>query len=227
MKPQPSALPAPPFTREALAILFARPYLRAFQKAGSPSHYWAPLLSVCSGIRRNEIFFLRPQDVHLRKGVWCLHIAAAAASRGMPGPCTRDIPMHPWLQRLGFLEFVDGRQRSQPDDRLFSEYRAMGEQAGVLFSRNFVHWIKTTKEQLPADQKLLFADDFHFPSLRALFLAEAMRSGMEATVQRYIEGRGDEQMVGIEAVDRAIRNIDIEASFPPLCLYAELMANDE
>ncbi len=119
MTSQPSALPAPPFTREALVILFGRPCFRSFQKAGHPSHYWAPLLSVCSGARRNEIFFLRPQDVHRREGVWCLHFAAGAASQGVKGPCARDIPVHPWLLRLGFIEFVDSRRQSQPEERLW------------------------------------------------------------------------------------------------------------
>ena len=95
MEPQPSALPAPPFTREALAVLFDRPSFRAFQKTGHPSHYWVPLIAACSGLRRNEIFFLRTRDVQLREGIWCLHIAAVAVSRGAPGPGTRDIPIHP------------------------------------------------------------------------------------------------------------------------------------
>lgn len=225
MTPQPSALPAPPFTREALAILFARPCFRSFQKAGHPSHYWAPLLSVCSGARRNEIFFLRPQDVHRSEGVWCLRFAAGAASQSVKGPSARDIPVHPWLLRLGFIEFVDSRRQSQPEERLFSEYRAMGEQAGVLFSRNFVHWIKTVREQLPPDQQSLFVEDFHFPSLRALFLVEAAHSGMEATVLRQIEGREHGQTVQVEVVDRAIRNMDIEAFFPQVDPYAELTAS--
>lgn len=225
MTPQPAALPAPPFTREALAILFARSCFRNFQKAGYPSHYWAPLLSVCSGARRNEIFFLKPQDVYRREGVWCLHFAAAGANQGGKGLCARDIPIHPWLQRLGFIEFVESRRQSQPEERLFSEYRAMGEQAGVLFSRNFVHWIKTTRGQLPADQHPLFAEDFHFPSLRALFFAEAARSGMETAVLQRIEGRADGQSVGGEAVDRAIRNIDMAAFFPPVDPFVDLMAS--
>jgi hypothetical protein len=163
--------------------------------------------------------------VHHREGVWCLHFAAGAANQGVKRQCARDIPVHPWLQRLGFLEFVDSRRQSQPEERLFSEYRAMGEQAGVLFSRNFVRWIKATREQLPADQQSLFTEDFHFPSLRARFLVEAARSGMEATVLHQLEGREHGQMVGVEVVDRAIRNMDIEAFFPPVAPYAELMAS--
>jgi hypothetical protein len=141
------------------------------------------------------------------------------------GPSARDIPVHPWLLRLGFIEFVDSRRQSQPEERLFSEYRAMGEQAGVLFSRNFVHWIKTTRERLPAAQQSLFAEDFHFPSLRALFLVEAAHSGMEATVLRQIDGREDGQTVRVEVIDRAIRNMDIEAFFPQVDPYAELTAS--
>lgn len=222
---------APPFTREALAILFARSNFRAFQKPGALSHYWAPLISACSGARRDELFFLTPDDIGPKHGTLVIRIKAVSPSRGGPGTPARDIPVHPTLQRLGLLEFVEERQRTHPGERLFSEYKAIQEHAGMLFSRTFVQWIKATAAQLPAEQRHLFADDFHFPSLRALFIAQARRSAMNETTLRTILGTGnggqtlaheERERYALAAAEMA--RVDIESCFPPLYPYHALMA---
>lgn len=223
----------PPFSREALKCVFARANFKAFQRPGFLSHYWAPLISVCSGCRRNEIFFLSPDDVGQKYGIAILHIKASNANRAGAGLLSRDIPLHPTLKRLGFLDFVETRRRTHPQERLFSEYKAIGEQAGVLFSRAFVGWIKTTAERLPEEEKPLLAEDFHFPSLRALFLAEAIRAGMSAATREHILGTGrpvrpaptaTQEQAALAQADAEIRRLDIESYFPPLCPYQELMA---
>lgn len=233
MQPMLTTPTVPPFTREALKRVFARANFKAFQRPGFLSHYWAPLVSACSGSRRNEIFFLRPEDVGEKYGIGILHIKAHAANRTGSGLPSRDIPLHPTLKRLGFLDFVEERSRTQPQERLFSEYKAIGEQAGVLFSRAFVGWIKTTASRLPAEEQSLLAEDFHFPSLRALFLAEAIRAGMSAAAGEHILGTGTpvrpapteaQEQAALEHADAEIRRLDIESYFPPLCPYQELMA---
>jgi len=229
----PTTPTTPPFTREALERVFERANFKAFQQPGFMSHYWAPLISACSGSRRNEIFFLSPDDVGEKDGIGILHIKAGAASRTGSGLPSRDIPIHPTLKRLGLLDFVEARRRSHPQERLFSEYKAIQEQAGVLFSRAFVGWIKTTVSRLPEEQRQLFAADFHFPSLRALFLAEAIRTGMSEAAMRQILGTGTpvrpartetQGQAALAHADAEIRRLDIESYFPPLCPYQELMA---
>nr|WP_320010447.1 hypothetical protein [uncultured Desulfobulbus sp.] len=155
----------PPFTPEALALLFRQDTFLAFQKPGFPSHYWAPLLAACCGASRNEVFFLLPADLMQEQGVWFLTLRKL----GIPDALTRRIPLHPWLQQLGLIDFILHWQQTRPHDRLFCEYRAGQESAGMLFSRNFVQWIKTTVATLSQEEQQLFAADFHFPSLRALF----------------------------------------------------------
>jgi len=223
----------PPVTREALERVFERANFKAFQQPSFLSHYWAPLISACSGTRRNEIFFLSPDDIGEKDGIGILHIKASAASRTGSGLPSRDIPIHPTLKRLGLLEFVEARRQTHPQERLFSEYKAIGEQAGLLFSRAFVSWIKTTVSRLPEDQRPLLAADFHFPSLRALFLAEASRTGMSAAAREQILGTGTpvrpaltktQEQASLVQADAEIRRLDIESYFPPLCPYQELMA---
>jgi len=222
---------APPFTREALAILFERSNFRAFQKPGALSHYWAPLISACSGARRNELFFLTPDDIRPKDGTVVIRIKAAGPGRGGQGTPPRDIPVHPTLQRLGLFEFVEERRRTHPGERLFSEYKAIQEQAGMLFSRAFVQWIKATAARLPAEHQRLFADDYHFPSLRALFVIQALSSAMDEAILRTILGTGDgaptlsgEERDWHALAGAEMARVDIESCFPPLCPYPELMA---
>ncbi len=203
----------PPFTPEALALLFARDNFRAFQKPGFPSHYWAPLLAAACGANRNEVFFLAPQDLHDHEGLWLLTLR----TRRTNDAPTRTIPLHPWLIQLGFVEFVD-QQRSKNNERLFCEYKAGQENAGMPFSRAFVQWIKTTVAALPVEQQQFFAADFHFPSLRALFWLEAEAAGLHVdTLQLLRGGPGD----CIQAASE-IAAIAVQARFPTLPTYTEL-----
>lgn len=222
----------PPFTREALALLFERRNFKSFQKDGYPSHYWAPLLSVCSGMRRNEIFFLTPDDVLQQEGIWLVRIRASEARPGALGSASRDIPLHPLLLKLGFPDFVQTRHQTHAGERLFSEYRAIQQQAGVPFSRAFVQWIKTTVDRLPAEHRHLFADDYHFPSLRALFTFEASRSGMSGRIFANIQGSGevalqprdDEQKRrDLHQAAAEMARMEIESYFPGLFTYDELL----
>jgi len=222
----------PPFTPAALAILFEKSNFKSFQKTGYQSHYWAPLISACSGTRRNEIFYLTPDDILQKDGIWIMQPHAIGTKDGHSGSMPRDIPLHPTLKKLGFVEFVHERRRTHPHERLFSEYKAIQEHAGMVFSRSFVHWIKTTVARLPDDKKSLFADDFHFPSLRALFSAEAIRSGMSASTFDKMHGIGngsqapdaDQEHRDLERADAEMGRMDIESYFPPLYTYEELMA---
>ena len=149
------------------------------------------------------------------------------------GAGARDIPLHPTLKRLGFLEFVHERRRRRPTERIFAEYRASQEHAGMVFSRAFVQWIKTTVRQLPDEKKRLFTADFHFPSLRALFTVEAIRSGMSERTFLQVHGNANEfrpdldveqEQYDLENACAEMERMDIESYFPPLYRYEELIA---
>jgi len=230
--PMPVSPAAPPSTRAALAVLFERSNFHAFQKPGAPSHYWAPLISACAGARRDEIFFLTPDDIQVIEGAYFFRLRAAAGSRhGGPAAPVRLVPVHPLLMRLGLSDFVEERRQRHPQERLFSEYKAGQEHAGLLFSRAFVQWIRSTAARLPEERRHLFADDFHFPSLRALFAVGARRVGVSETVARAIrntEGRtetlADEERQWCARAVAEMARIEIETCFPPLFPYRELMA---
>lgn len=217
----------PPFTHEALEILFEKSNFKLFQKTGYMSHYWAPLISVCSGTRRNEIFFLTPDDIFQKYGIWIFQINARCSINLKSESAPRTIPVHPLLKKLRFLDFVQERRRTHPSERLFSEYKAIQENAGVLFSRSFTNWIKATVTQLPDEKKSLFKDDFHFPSLRALFSAEMIRS-KKSDAQDACNGfihapDNDKEQCDLKHAAHKIQKMEIESYFPILYTFEQLM----
>ncbi|MGE4559255.1 MAG: hypothetical protein AB7E77_03560 [Desulfobulbus sp.] len=198
----------PPFTRDALALLFRQDNFQAFQQPGFPSHYWAPLLAACCGASRDEVFLLVPDDLVRMQDFWLLHLHSTG-TKTLPA---RKVPLHPWLRQLGFVDFVEERRKSAPKKRLFAEYKAGRENAGMLFSRAFVRWIKTTVAALPEEQQPIFAEDFHFPSLRALFREELARTGLSPSTLHLLRGgEGDDAQAAAE-----IASIPIESCFPSL-----------
>jgi hypothetical protein len=214
-----TTLQIPVFTREALALLFARDSFLAFQKDGFASHYWAPLLAAGCGASRNEVFFLYTDDLIMLDGQWWLGLRRVG-ERNAP---VRRVPLHPWLQDLGFVEFVKEQSRIRPQQRLFAEYKAGRENGGMLFSRAFVHWIKTTVAALPVSQQAFFVEDYHFPSLRALFWQEAERASLSAsTLQLLRGGEGNRSQAAAE-----VATLPIASCFPALPPYCALARGPE
>jgi len=204
----------PAFTPETLALLFARDNFLAFQKPGFPSHYWAPLLAACCGASRNEVFFLSPEDLVQQQDLWFLCLRSLG-SREAP---MRQVPLHPWLHQLGFVEFAQACRSAQPEERFFHEYKAGRENAGLPFSRAFVQWIKITVATLSPPQQQLFAEDFHFPSLRALFWREVERAGLSPQTQQMLRGNaGDLSLAAAE-----VAAVPFKDCFPPIPSYTEM-----
>ncbi|WP_336489297.1 site-specific integrase [Methylobacterium nigriterrae] len=107
--------------------------------------FWVPLLSLWTGMRLGECCQLRVEDVTELDGVPVILIDDA----GEPGADEADrkrvkteagkrfVPIHPELQRIGFLEFAVG-MRAKGERRLFPELKpdSMGYLSGT-FSKWF------------------------------------------------------------------------------------------
>ena len=87
----------------------------------SPSKHWLPLLAMWTGARVEELCQLRVNDVGEEDGVWFIHIRGGDGRSVKTYSATRKVPLHPELERLGFLSFVRGQQ-GKP--RLFSDLTA-------------------------------------------------------------------------------------------------------
>ena len=124
-----------PFDLPALSAIFGSPIYasgeRPIQGRGEAA-YWIPLLALFTGARMEELGQLRPSDVaHLpypdpdgneQRG-WFVHLVEVEGENGTElktAESERLIPLHPELERLGFVEFVQA-MKDQGRERLFHQ----------------------------------------------------------------------------------------------------------
>ena len=111
----------PSFTSDDLTLLFnSKHYLQgSFRK---PSDYWMPLLGLFTGCRGNELAYLFKEDIrkHPDNGIQYIYIRInhEIAKRAKSRNSVRSIPLHPQLQKLGFLKYIDSLKNGS---RIFPE----------------------------------------------------------------------------------------------------------
>lgn len=100
---------------EAKAILVAATSYRSRENLGfatrefdetASAKRWVPILCAHTGARVGEMAQLRSQDLRLEGGCWVLRITPEAGTVKAGG--FRDVPLHPQLVELGFIDFVEG-----------------------------------------------------------------------------------------------------------------------
>jgi integrase len=132
------------FTVEQLQRLFDAPAFsgcrseRQWTEPGDmridDTRFWVPLLALFSGARRGELVSLRGEDIFQQDGVWCIRIDERYDDDGnlvatvKNEHSVRVIPVHPELERLGFLDFVRKKGRGNLFD-------PNGDKLGKFFAR--------------------------------------------------------------------------------------------
>lgn len=99
---------------------------------------WAPLLCAYTGSRITEITQLREQDVRQEGAITIIRITPEAGT--VKTRQYRDVPLHPQIIELGFLDFV----KNAPAGPLFFRTDGRGDtskRAGVV-ARNLCTWLK-------------------------------------------------------------------------------------
>jgi integrase len=151
---QQSGSPKAQFTMDELNRLFRAPlytgckndeggYSIAGPNKPRRGRFWVPLLSLFHGLRLNEAAQLYTEDVKEVKGI---HYLAIREEREDGSKCDkrlktkqskRDVPIHPELIRIGFLDFVAARRKDSSSPRLFPELPAGST---GYFSNPFSKW---------------------------------------------------------------------------------------
>ncbi|WP_159713344.1 site-specific integrase [Sphingomonas sp. AX6] len=119
-----------PFALDELQAIFASPvYANGDRPKGGKGEaaYWLPLLGLFTGARLEEIGQLRVSDVQRRNypdkdgkmlAGWFLHITESTDERGQANriknaASERLVPLHPELERLGFIAYVEALKDQQ------------------------------------------------------------------------------------------------------------------
>lgn len=106
--------------------------------AGGSALRWLPLIALHSGMRLEEICRLRPDvDIIIKNGVHCFDVAPREGWDPKTESGTRIIPVHSWLFRHGFMDFVKA-QRGRNAEHLFSPELPLHKGSlSSAFSREF------------------------------------------------------------------------------------------
>ena len=144
----------PQFTVEELNRLFRAPlytgckndekgYAISGPKRPRRGRFWVALLSLFHSLRLNEAARFTQEDVKEREGI---HYLAIREEREDGSKCDkrlktkqsrRDVPIHPELVRIGFLDFVADRRKDHRSPRLFPE---LSPGKTGYFSNPFSKW---------------------------------------------------------------------------------------
>ncbi len=126
-----------PFTSEQLTTIFngAPWYPRDPSPRGKPLHFWGPLLALYHGMRRGEIAQLSVADVQEVDGVMVMLVRPGQDGQRVKTKASRRmLPVHPELQRMGFLAFVAEQRRGRQKQLFPGEEANSNGQWGDGFS---------------------------------------------------------------------------------------------
>ena len=100
--------------------------------------FWLPLLGLFHGNRLEEFAQLRREDVARADGITYLRITDEDGRQLKNEQSRRDVPLHPELIRIGFLDYV-AQATTRPQDQVFAELRPGGKdrKLGYYFSKQF------------------------------------------------------------------------------------------
>jgi len=147
-----------PYTEEELNVLFSSSFFvpgqeckfkKRMTKDAVLDYRWLPIVALFTGARLEEIGQLDVADVMEENGVKFLFIHAdQSTERRLKNKSSRrKVPIHPRLEELGFLEFVELR-RKQGAVKLFSTLKEMGGARKDKRTDAFSKWWRRYTEEI-------------------------------------------------------------------------------
>lgn len=194
--------PRYPFSHEQLVAIFSSSPL--YSGCASPgrrskpghliykdSYYWIPLVGLLTGMRLGEIAQLLVSDICKSKGVWCFNVTkgeddGSDDKRLKTDSSEREVPFHPILIQLGFLDFVEEAKKRDPKGRIFHHVKRA---ATGSFSSNFSKWFS---RYLIATKIKTKKTSFH--SFRHSFADACRIARLGDSVQKALMGHADESV---------------------------------
>lgn len=112
-------------------------------------NFWVPLLALFHGMRCNEACQIYTEDVKTWEGISFIAIreeredGTTCEKKLKTKQSKRNVPLHPELKRLGFLQFVEYRKQDTVCPRLFPDLTP-GHKGyfSDAFSKRFAHVVK-------------------------------------------------------------------------------------
>ncbi|MBF0270439.1 MAG: site-specific integrase [Alphaproteobacteria bacterium] len=210
-----------PFTVDELQKLFTSPLYMGCRSDGIVSkpgahlvadhHYWAPLIGLFTGARLNEIGQLELADIVQHNNCWHFRITEETGEtepdkKLKTQAAKRDIPVHPALEELGFLDYV-ASLRKQGKTRLFPDWQKGGD---GFYSSPMSKWFSRLLRDLGIKRGKI---SFH--SFRHTYKDALLAAGIAEKTQDKVMGHANDSVQGrygssglLETESAAIREID-------------------
>lgn len=100
---------------------------------GKEASYWLPLLALYTGARLEELGQLQKDDIQQLNKIWYIRISDEAEGTSLKTYSSRrNMPIHPKLLKLGFLEYI-----KQQQDKIFP---ALKPDSHKSLTGNFSKW---------------------------------------------------------------------------------------
>ena len=148
------------------------------------SDYWVPLLGLFTGAREGELCQLDVSDIRKdpKTQLWLIDINDDGPDKRLKNAASRrEVPIHPKLARLGFLEFADlGRENNQ--EKLFPEEHRNTRGEFDAFSKRFNRYLRKVGISKDASLRL----DFH--SFRHTLQTDLIDQGHEEYIVNQLVG---------------------------------------
>ncbi|KGU80399.1 site-specific integrase [Burkholderia pseudomallei] len=130
-----------PFTLDELKAIFNGDFYRKFLKKSD--YRYAPLISLYSGIRLEEICSLKLEQVRTEEGITFLDVKKAKNKHSI-----RRIPLHEHVLKSSFMEFVE-QQRKKKCVQLFDHLKPGKNGYGKNLSRRFGQYLDKLEIKSP------------------------------------------------------------------------------
>lgn len=159
------------------------------------AYWWLPVVSLWTGARLEEIAQLHHEDVMLdRDGIPFIHIFDDGVRRVKTESSIRDVPVHSFLIRLGFLDLFKPAKKGR---RIFPELLPTGrlQKFGDTYSSHFTDY----RRRCQIYERLR---DFH--SFRRTFITNMRtRAGIDVLTVAAMAGHDDEwpELVRVKQTD--------------------------
>ncbi|MRG56763.1 tyrosine-type recombinase/integrase [Phyllobacterium sp. SYP-B3895] len=201
-----------PFSIEQLnQIITHLPRWDEHRRAG---RFWVPMIGLFSGMRLGEIVWLSVDDIKTVDGVTVFSLEENQERSLKTSGSVRRVPVHPELQRLGFLEFAtQGKIRG---GRLFPDLPGRDQRHGVdLFQKRFSYFLRENVKLTPGLSFHSFRHGFRDAMTNAGLPTDAIKAlggwGRSNNIEdRYGQGARP------STLDMWMKRMTLEVSFPGL-----------
>jgi integrase len=200
------------FLHDELQQIFAKDNLLALR---TPHEFWMPLLGLFTGARIGELAQLNLDDIRQDKdGHWVIGVNDKEFKKVKTDAARRQIPIHPKLIELGFLDYLTDVRATVPESNRVFPYLRYDKKNGFadVPSEAFGRYL---------DDLTIYADDKVFHSFRSTANQCLKENNVQPSVRSQLvghepEGTNEAAYAWDLPIGKMLDTISINLIFPEL-----------